>query len=93
PSKTYSVLAVGRPVIAAMDADSAIVRLLDESEAGVSVPPDELTALLMAVDELLGDPDRRLHMGARGREWVMKHASPTAAAIAYENVLTGTEIG
>ena len=93
PSKTYSVLAVGRPVIAAIDADSAIVRLLDESEAGVSVPPDELSALLMAVDELLGDPDRRLHMGARGREWVMKHASPTAAAIAYENVLAGTEIG
>ena len=93
PSKTYSVLAVGRPVIAAMDADSAVVRLLEESEAGVSVPPDELSALLMAVDELLGDPDRRLHMGARGREWVMKHASPTAAAIAYENVLAGTEIG
>ena len=93
PSKTYSVLAVGRPVIAAIDADSAIVRLLDESEAGVSVPPDELSALLMAVDELLGDPDRRLNMGARGREWVMKHASPTAAALAYENVLAGNEIG
>jgi len=93
PSKTYSVLAVGRPVIAAIDADSAIVRLLDESEAGVSVPPDELSALLMAVDELLGDPTRRLNMGARGREWVMKHASPTAAALAYENVLAGNEIG
>ena len=93
PSKTYSVLAVGRPVIAAMDADSAIVRLLDESEAGVSVPPNDLAALLKAVDELLGDPDSRLNMGARGREWVITHASPTAAALAYENVLAGTEIG
>lgn len=93
PSKTYSVLAVSRPVIAAMDAESAIVRLLEESGAGVSVPPDELVGLLKAVDDLLENQDRRLDMGARGREWVMKHASPIAAAVAYEKVLAGTEIG
>jgi colanic acid biosynthesis glycosyl transferase WcaI len=93
PSKTYSVLAVSRPVIAAMDAESAIVRLLEESGAGVSVPPDELAGLLKAVDDLLENQDRRLDMGARGREWVMKHASPIAAAVAYEKVLAGTEIG
>ena len=37
PSKTYSILAAGRPVLAAIDAGTAIPRLLAESGAGVSV--------------------------------------------------------
>jgi colanic acid biosynthesis glycosyl transferase WcaI len=77
----------------AATACEVIVRLLEESGAGVSVPPDELAGLLKAVDDLLENQDRRLDMGARGREWVMKHASPITAAVAYEKVLAGTEIG
>ena len=41
PSKTYSILAAGRPVVAAIDADTEIPRLLAASGGGLAVPPDD----------------------------------------------------
>ena len=93
PSKTYSVLAVGRPVIAAIDEGSAVARLLADANAGVSIPPDDVGALLDAVDALIGDRKRCEELGAHGPQWVADHASPAAASLAYEKVLAGEQTG
>ncbi len=93
PSKTYSVLAVGKPVIASIDGDSAISRLLDEADAGIRVPPDDLDALVKAVDRLVNDGAECEKFGENGRKWVVEHASPGAAASDYERVLSGRQIG
>ena len=55
PSKTYSILAAGRPVLAAIDAGTTIPRLLAESGAGVSVAPDDPEQFTAAVAELVAD--------------------------------------
>lgn len=89
PSKSYSILAAARPVVAAIDPGTAIARLLDESGAGLSVPPDDIAALETAVMALLGDPERRRRMGEAGRAWVEANASPAAVGEAYERVLGG----
>jgi len=86
PSKTYSVLAAGRPVVAAIDPGSEVPRLLDEAGAGVAVAPDDPDALHDALVELLADPARRTAMGAAGRRWVEVNASPASAATAYERL-------
>lgn len=93
PSKTYSILAVGRPVIAAIDNDSAISRLLADANAGVSVPPDDVDALVGAVDRLVENEAERRKLGENGRRWVVEHASPVSAAAAYERVLSGLHTG
>ena len=93
PSKTYSILAVGKPVIAAIDEGSAVARLLADANAGVSIPPDNIGALLDAVDALLSDRERCEEFGANGPLWVADHASPAAAAQAYERVLAGEQTG
>ncbi|MFL3019725.1 MAG: glycosyltransferase family 4 protein [Acidimicrobiales bacterium] len=41
PSKIYSVFASGRPVLASVDPETEIERLVAESEGGVAVPPDD----------------------------------------------------
>ena len=41
PSKTYSILAAGRPVLAAIDAGTEVPRILAASGAGRVVPPDD----------------------------------------------------
>jgi colanic acid biosynthesis glycosyl transferase WcaI len=84
PSKTYSILAAGRPVVASIDPGTEVPRLLDAAGAGVAVPPDDADALHAALVELLADAPRRAAMGAAGRAWVERHASPSAAADAYE---------
>ena len=87
PSKTYSILAAARPVVAAVDADSAIDRLVRESGAGTWVAPEDSRALVAAVRTLVADPHRAREMGAAGRRWVELHATPQAVARAYERVI------
>ena len=87
PSKTYSILAAGRPVLAAIDAGTAIPRLLAESGAGVSVPPDDPEQFTSAVRELVSDRRRLVAMGEAGRRWVETAVSPAAVAEAYEALI------
>lgn len=83
PSKTYSILAAGRPVLAAIDPGTEIPRILAESGAGVAVEPDDQQAFDTALDALLADPKGTAAMGRAGRRWVERAASPSAVAAAY----------
>ena len=76
PSKTYSILAAGRPVVAAIDAGTEVPRLLAESGGGVAVPPDDPDAFVAALAALVDDPAGAAAMGRRGRAWVLAAASP-----------------
>ncbi len=84
PSKTYSILAAGRPVLAAIDPGTEVPRMLAASGGGITVPPDDPAAFLAGLRSLLDDPAGAAAMGAAGREWVLGAASPRAVAEAYE---------
>lgn len=86
PSKSYSVLSAGRPLLAAIDLGTEIPRLLQESGGGVAVAPDDPAAFVDALREMLADPVRLSAMGRGGREWVERHVSPSGVAIAYESL-------
>ena len=83
PSKTYSILAAGRPVVAAIDEGTEVPRMLLSSGAGVAVPPDEIEPFVGAIRALLADAPERERMGLNAREWVVSHVSPGAVAEAY----------
>ncbi len=87
PSKTYSSLAAGRPVVAAIDPNSEIPRLLVASGGGIAVPPDDLDAFVTAVRELVDAPDRAAALGRSGRRWAVEHASPSAVGHAYARLI------
>ena len=87
PSKTYSILAAGRPVLASIDSGTEVPRILAESGGGVCVPPDDADALREALQRLAGDPAGRDAMGAAGRRWVESAASPAAVARAYADLI------
>jgi len=88
PSKTYSIMAAGRPVVAAIDANTAVPRILDESGGGVAVAPDDPVAFVNALQSILGDPDKAQQMGRSGRDWVVREASPRAVGVAYDALIT-----
>ena len=87
PSKTYSILAAARPVVASIDAGTAVPVILEDSGAGVSVPPDDLDAFVDALESVLDEPTDAAAMGARGREWVEREASPGAVGDAYDDLI------
>jgi colanic acid biosynthesis glycosyl transferase WcaI len=86
PSKLYSILAAGRPIVASVDAGTEVARTVERAGAGLAVPPDDPEAFTKAIRRLLDDPAESAAMGARGRTFVESWASPAAVAEAYEGL-------
>ena len=86
PSKLYSILAAGRPIVASVDSGTEVERTLERAAAGIAVPPDDPRAFVGAIGELIDDSDRAARMGASGRLFVERWASPAAVAESYENL-------
>ena len=87
PSKIYSILAAGRPVLAAIDAGTEVPRILETSGAGMSVAPDQPEQFAIALRTMLADLSTWTETGAAGREWVLRAASPRAVALEYERLI------
>ncbi|HEV2426199.1 MAG TPA: glycosyltransferase family 4 protein [Terriglobia bacterium] len=79
PSKCYSIMAAGRPIVAAVDHDTDSWALVQQAGCGVCVPPENPTALAHAIRELYIDAQDRERLGANGRAYVVKHHSRRAA--------------
>lgn len=75
PSKTWSIMACARPVIAAMDPDSGLARLVGELGAGLVTEPEDGAALAAAVERLADGEVDGEEMGRRGREYVERSLS------------------
>ena len=86
PSKSYSILAAGRPMLAAIDSNTEIPNMLQQSGAGVAVNPDNGSAFIEALGRLISNRDQLSEMGAKGRKWVETHASPASVAAQYEAI-------
>jgi colanic acid biosynthesis glycosyl transferase WcaI len=86
PSKLYSILAAGRPVLASVDADTEVATTIERAGAGVAVPPEDPDAFCAALDAMLADEQGRAAMAASGRAFVEGWVSPDAVAAAYEQL-------
>ncbi|HEX6235718.1 MAG TPA: glycosyltransferase family 4 protein [Acidimicrobiales bacterium] len=84
PSKLYSVLAAGRPVVASVDEGTEVARVVEQAGAGLAVPPDDPASFTAAITRLLDDPPTAAAMGRAGRAFVERWASPAAVAERYE---------
>jgi colanic acid biosynthesis glycosyl transferase WcaI len=84
PSKMYSILAAGRPIVASVDPGTEVASVVDRAEAGVAVPPDDPEAFTKAIARLVADPGESERMGQSGRAFVERWASPAAIAEQYE---------
>src|SRR5271170_6993524 len=74
PSKLYSILAVGRPIIVIAPAECDAARIVVESGCGVAADPDDPAAVAAAIRELRAQPARLAEMGRRARETAAKYA-------------------
>ncbi|MHB9024891.1 MAG: glycosyltransferase family 4 protein [Armatimonadota bacterium] len=75
PSKLYSSLAAGRPIIAIAAAESEPARVTSEEQCGLWVPPGDANALAQAILTLQRDPALAAEMGRRGRRSVEQRYS------------------
>jgi colanic acid biosynthesis glycosyl transferase WcaI len=74
PSKLYSTLAAGRPLLVVAPPESDAARIVAESGCGVAADPDDPAAVAAAIRELRAQPARLAAMGSRARETATKYA-------------------
>ena len=87
PSKTFSILASGRPVIACVDEGSETWNLIKRAEAGLCIPPEKPSELVEAILMLKENQALRESMGQSGRCWAEHHHSPQSAAKQIEKLM------
>jgi colanic acid biosynthesis glycosyl transferase WcaI len=90
PSKTFSILASGRPIVASVDEHSETWNLIQASQSGLCVRPEDPYELVRAILILRNNKDAREHMGKNGRLWAENRHSPCSATIQFENILIKT---
>jgi len=74
PSKLFSILAAGRPVLVVAPEQCDAVRIVRANQCGLAADPDDPSAVAAALRELRSDPARLDDMGARARETAKKYA-------------------
>jgi glycosyltransferase involved in cell wall biosynthesis len=63
PSRTYNIMAAGKPVIAVTDENSEVAMLVREEEIGWVAPPTDPELLVQTIFEAMSDPERLRDMG------------------------------
>ncbi|MCS6994171.1 MAG: glycosyltransferase family 4 protein [Anaerolineales bacterium] len=87
PSKTFTILASGRPIIASIDEDSDAWRLIQKAQAGLCVPPEDPAALAAAILQLREAEEFRKTLGENARKWAEDNHSPLSGAMKIEKML------
>jgi colanic acid biosynthesis glycosyl transferase WcaI len=87
PSRIWGVLAAGRPVLAAADAESETALLVRETDCGIAVPPGEPLRLAEAIRACHDGVHDLEAMGRRARAYAEAKADRSFAVARYRSVL------
>jgi glycosyltransferase involved in cell wall biosynthesis len=87
PSRLYGILAVGRPVIAAVDSDSETAQVVERVGCGIVIPPGRPELLARAIRDAHDGKLDLEAMGHRGRAWVTAEADRSVAVGRYRALL------
>jgi colanic acid biosynthesis glycosyl transferase WcaI len=87
PSKLYSFMAAGRPILGLAHPDSEVFSLIRETGCGVCAPPDDPAAIAAAIRALKADAAGREKMARAGRAYAEAHFSRRAVIDGFDRLL------
>jgi colanic acid biosynthesis glycosyl transferase WcaI len=87
PSKTFSIMASGRPILISVEEKSETCKLIIRAGAGIWVPPENAGKLAEAIIRLKNNEDLCTQLGKNGRMWAENNHSPQYAAEQFEKLL------
>jgi colanic acid biosynthesis glycosyl transferase WcaI len=87
PSKIYTAMAAGRPVVAACESGTETADLLLGSGGGFVVEPESATQMIAAIRRLHDSSETARVMGAKARQWIVDRYSKNAVIAVYDQVI------
>lgn len=89
PSKTLSYLCAARPILLAVPPENLAARITREQEAGLTVPPRDLSGFLHAAARLRESPELCHRLGKNARDYAERTFPIDRTAGLFERILAG----
>ena len=87
PSKLYSLLAVGRPIICVSDPESEVADILEQAGAGIQSSVNDPKELAKNILAIVDDPEKATKMGQNGRKYFLEHFERKTITKQWYNIL------
>jgi len=87
PSKTFTIMAAGRPVLAAVHPDNEVAQMVVAAQCGVIAPPDDPVAISAILRAWADDGSPLDAMGSRARSWAERFHGRGSAVQTHEDIL------
>ena len=87
PSRTYNILAAGKPILALTEAGSELARVVEEENVGWVTPPADPDALMNTILTILTERSGLETMGASARSAAVTKYSMESAIEKYRQVI------
>lgn len=87
PSRTYNILAAGKPILAITDENSEVARIVREEQIGWIVPPGDPERLIQALRTACAAREQLPEMGRRARQAAEAKYSLEVASRSYLNAI------
>lgn len=88
PSRTYNILAAGKPILALTESDSELAQVVEEEKVGWIAPPDEPEKLLRTIEKIYREREKIAEMSASARRAALEKYSLETAVDKYRKILT-----
>lgn len=83
PSKVWTIMGAGRPILAAVDRESDTYDVIQEAQCGLCVAPEDPGAMAAAVRRMQDDEEQARKMGENGRDFVLRNYTVQEVARKY----------
>ena len=87
PSKTWTIMATGTPIIASFDLDSELDRVIKQAECGYCVESGNAKLLAEAILNMKNDESLTKHMGENARKYAENQVSKEQALRNYIKII------
>ena len=88
PSKMWSIMAAGRPVLASFDKNSALVNLIEDNNIGIAVDADDRKNFIDGIKALyLMEDDDLKNIGYRAQNYVNTYLNKNICIEKYINLI------
>jgi colanic acid biosynthesis glycosyl transferase WcaI len=91
PSKLSNFMATGRPILGLAHGDSETAKVINESQCGICVSPDNIDEIANAIINLKNSKDLRKTFGQNGRQYAEEHFAKEKVLDIYENLMLSLE--
>ena len=86
PSKTWSIMSTGRPVLASFD-EGELKTIIEKDDCGMFTKAGDIDAFVGAIKQLASQKERCAEMGRNGREFILHNLTKEVGTRKYVDVI------